>query len=147
MKTLELILDRRYPKDKYTIGILTCEGKRICEVLELPVKGTHHGKTAIPAGRYEIDMNTVSPKFATRFWAAIFKGIVPWLKNVPGRSRILIHPGNSVEDTDGCLLPGNNREKGKVLDSSACYLMLIKGYLRPAAAAGRQIFITIKDHE
>lgn len=144
MKQLELLLERSWPKADYTIGVLSCMGERICEMLELPVEGKHHGKSAIPAGTYEIDMNTVSPKFADRFWAACYKGIVPWLKDVPGRTRILIHPGNTAADTDGCLLPGRNKEKGKVLESQACYHTLMKKYLLPAKVAGAKILITIK---
>lgn len=29
------------------------------------------------------------------------------LKNVPGRTKILIHPGNFHDDTEGCLMPGH----------------------------------------
>ena len=89
--------------------------------------------TAIPKGTYEIDMTTVSPKFKNRAWAKPYGGIVPTLKDVPGRTRILIHPGNTVDDTDGCLLPGNNTVVGKVLNSEVRYHELMKILLKNKA--------------
>lgn len=116
-----LVLVRRYPKRDYTIGVLSLDGERLCNILEPPVRGTHHGVTAIPAGTYRIDMTTVSPKFRNRSWARPYGGIVPTLVGVPGRSRILIHPGNRVEDTDGCLLTGLNTIVGGLTSSVRCY--------------------------
>ena len=43
--------------------------------------------------------------------------ILPLLLNVEGFDYIRIHSGNSAEDTDGCLLLGLNKVKGKVIDS------------------------------
>ncbi len=137
-----LILVRKYRKADYTIGVLSLNGARLCNVLEPPVNGTHHGVTAIPRGTYEIDLDTVSPKFKSRAWAKPYGGKVPTLKDVPGRSRILMHPGTTVNDTDGCLLPGNNREVGKVLDSQARYHELMSIMLT-AKEKGIKTFITI----
>lgn len=116
-----LILVRKCKKADYTIGVLSFDGVRLCNILELPVNGTHHGKTAIPAGTYEIDLDIVSPKYKDRAWAKPYGGKVPTLKNVPGRDRILIHPGNTVNDTDGCLLPGHNTVVAMVTSSVKCY--------------------------
>jgi hypothetical protein len=54
------------------------------------------GKTAIPTGRYRIDIT-----YSNRF-----KRLLPILLNVPGFTGIRIHPGNRHVNTDGCLLPG-----------------------------------------
>ena len=116
-----LILRRKWQKAAYTIGILSLDGVRLCNILEPPCNGYHHGVTAIPKGTYEIDMTIVSPKFKDREWAAPYGGIVPTLKDVPGRERILMHPGTTVDDTDGCLLPGNNTQVGKVFNSQVRY--------------------------
>lgn len=129
-KSQTLVLLRKWQKAKYTIGILSLDGVRLCNILEPPCNGYHHGVTAIVKGTYEIDMTTVSPKFKNRAWAKPYGGIVPTLKDVPGRTRILIHPGNTVDDTDGCLLPGNNTEVGKVLNSQARYHELMKILLK-----------------
>lgn len=128
-----LILLRKWQKAKYTIGLLSLDGVRLHNILEPPCNGYHHGVTAIPKGTYEIDMTTVSPKFKNRAWAKPYGGIVPTLKDVPGRTRILIHPGNTVDDTDGCLLPGNNTVVGKVLNSEVRYHELMKILLKNKA--------------
>ncbi len=52
------------------------------------------GRTAIPAGIYQVGMHD-SPRFK--------KGL-PWLQNVPGFQYILAHGGNRVMDTEGCIL-------------------------------------------
>jgi hypothetical protein len=57
------------------------------------------GGIAIPAGRYEIHLA----------WSSRFKRDLPRLVDVPGRSGILIHSGNTNVDTTGCLLPGISR--------------------------------------
>ncbi len=36
---------------------------------------------------------------------------------VPGRTHILLHPGNQVEDSRGCILPGLTRDPSKVWNS------------------------------
>ena len=43
---------------------------------------------------------------------------------VPGRTGILIHPGNKVEDTQGCILPGLTQEPGRVWNSREALRML-----------------------
>lgn len=40
------------------------------------------------------------------------------LTPVPGRTGILIHVGNKVEDTQGCILIGQTQEPGKVWNSA-----------------------------
>ena len=113
-------LERRYPKKGYTIGKLFVEDVYVCDVLEDEDRGLTSsmsleeiirikipGRTAIPKGRYEI-RKTYSPKY---------KRMMPLICDVPGFSGIRIHSGNDEDDTEGCVLCGKNRTKGKVLDS------------------------------
>ena len=117
---MKLLLKRIFRGDKYTIGHLYIDGNYYCDVLEdvdrelsndmseEEIKKIKvYGKTAIPTGRYKIEV-TYSPKF---------KRYLPILLNVRGFSGIRIHSGNTAEDTLGCLLVGLNKEKGKVLNS------------------------------
>ena len=105
---MKLKIKRIFKGDKYTIGHLYINNIYFCDTLEdkvrnLPKEPKVYGETAIPAGIYEIDMNTVSPKFRSRSWAKKWGGIVPRLKNVPYFEGVLIHPLNKPEETYGCI--------------------------------------------
>lgn len=65
-------------------------------------------QTAIPTGNYKIIVN-LSPKF---------KRNLPRLIDVPGFDGILIHRGNTDKDTSGCILIGENKVVGKVINST-----------------------------
>lgn len=54
-----------------------------------------------------------------------FKRRLPYLHDVPHFLGILIHSGNTADDSAGCLIVGRNRVKGKVLDSRATLQELI----------------------
>lgn len=153
---LELTLLRSYPKQAYTIGYLYVRGRYFSATLEDPDRGLAQdmplkeilrlkvpGKTAIPKGTYRVSL-TVSAKFGKRVWAKPYGGLVPLLEDVPGYTGIRIHPGNTAADTDGCILPGQNTQPGKVLNSTVTYRKLMDEYLYPAHLAGEEIIITIK---
>ena len=135
---LFLLLKRIARKEKYTIGKLYVNGTYFFDTLEDKDRGLSatfsldyirerkvYGKTAIPTGTYRVNMNTVSPKYKERAWSKPFGGIVPRLVDVPGFDGVLIHVGNTADDTLGCILVGENKEVGKVLNSTACYKKLM----------------------
>ena len=125
---MELLLERKYLKKDYTIGKLFVNGDYFCDVLEDTVRdinknGTFDcgefkikGHTAIPYGEYEINL-TYSPKFRRE---------LPLLLNVPAFEGIRIHKGNTKDHTEGCLLVGENKEKGKVINSTKYEIELTK---------------------
>lgn len=81
----------------HTLGVITLDNRFICYTLELEWRDNLANVSCIPAGTYEIARN-ISPKF----------GETIEVKNVPNRSNILMHAGNSFKDTKGCILVGNN---------------------------------------
>lgn len=101
-----------------------------------------YGQTAIPYGTYVIDMKTVSPKFKNRSWARPYGGKLPRLLNVKGFEGILIHVGNTAEDSLGCIIVGENKIKGKVINSTACFRELMS-ILMKAHLKGENITLTI----
>ena len=101
-----------------------------------------YGQTAIPYGTYNIDMKTVSPKFKNRSWARPYGGKLPRLLNVKGFEGVLIHVGNTAEDSLGCLICGENRVKGKVINSIACFMELMTSLLK-AHLKGENITLII----
>ena len=106
---MELLLKRIFKGPKYTIGKLYVDGKYFCNTLEDAVrKAKIPNETAIPNGTYKVIVN-MSPKF---------KRLLPRLLDVPGFDGILIHRGNTPSDTSGCILVGENKVKGKVINST-----------------------------
>ena len=117
---MELTLKRIAKKDTYTIGKLYVDGEYFCDTLEDKDRGLTsdmsledikkvkvYGQTAIPSGRYRVTMNMSSR----------FKKVMPLLLYVPGFDGIRIHSGNTAADTQGCILLGQNKVVGKVINS------------------------------
>lgn len=80
--------------------MLSVDGSEFCFTLE-PPKETRitDGPVCIPSGEYPVRID-FSPRFQRP---------MPRVENVPGRSGILIHYGNYVEDTEGCVLVGSSK--------------------------------------
>ena len=157
---MRLLLKRVYKGSEYTIGRLFVEnnGQMIytCDTLEPVDRGLKKtqseaviksrkvdGKTAIPLGTYAITLKIQSPKFRTRYWAKFCDGYLPTILGVPCFSRVLIHVGNTVHDTQACVLVGNNRIKAKVLDSAYTFERIYKK-LKAADDRGENLSITIQ---
>lgn len=140
---MEVKLFRKYKKSTYTIGKLTVYDERTnaviftCDTLEDKDRGLRQslpvavnrawkskGITAIPTGRYRITLDVVSPKYSKRKQYDFCQGKLPRLLNVPAFDGILIHAGNTANDTEGCLLVGENKAVGKVLNSMVTFKKL-----------------------
>lgn len=154
---MELKLIRKEKEANYTIGDLFVNGILFSQTLEDKDRGLTqdmpleeikakkiYGKTAIPTGTYEIDMNTVSPKFKDRSWAKPYGGKLPRLIGVKGFDGVLLHVGNTASDSSGCLLVGKNSIKGMITDSTRTFHTLMSKFLLPAKVQGERITITIE---
>ncbi|WP_265822521.1 DUF5675 family protein [Geovibrio ferrireducens] len=93
MKTVEI--QRLEQTDTHTLGVLMIDGIVTAMTLEDPDNGNQRNISCIPAGEYEAVRHT-SPKFGETFH----------VQNVPGRSEIIFHAGNTHNDTRGCILLG-----------------------------------------
>ena len=135
---MQLTLVRADRQPGYTVGSLFINGEFFCYTLEDTdrdltqdmsldeIKSKKvYGKTAIPKGIYTVDMNTVSPKFKDREWAKPYDGKLPRLVGVPGYEGVLIHVGNTAEDTLGCILVGANHFNGKLTNSTVTFHRLM----------------------
>ena len=110
---MKLTLKRIAFKDTYTIGKLYINGTYFCDTLEdryrdLSKEKKVPGETCIPFGTYKVIVNT-SPKF---------KRLLPRILDVPHFDGILIHRGNTDKDTSGCILVGENKQVGRVINST-----------------------------
>lgn len=78
-----------------TNGALFYQGKFICFMIELPWKENARNVSCIPDGRYELAL-----WYTDRYKHHLV------VKNVPGRSGILVHPANdAAKELRGCLAP------------------------------------------
>ena len=133
---MELLLQRIAKKSDYTVGRLFVDGRYFSDTLEDCVREPGvkiPGETAIPAGRYRVIVN-VSPKFDRE---------LPRLLDVPGFEGILIHKGNSARDSAGCVLLGENKEKGRVVNSTPYELRLTR-LIKEAIQRGEEVWITVE---
>lgn len=142
---MKILVKRTFLGDAYTIGHMYINGVYFCDTLEDPVRDTNKngvfdngekkiaGDTAIPYGTYPITVN-VSPKF---------KRELPRLSGVAEFEGVLIHRGNTAKDTAGCILIGENKVKGKVINSTP-YEERIVRHCKAAIEMGEDITITIE---
>lgn len=94
---VHLYLHRFQQDSGGTFGILTLGGKvPLCLTCEDPWNDNKNNISCIPEGIYEC-----RPHSGTRYKN------VWWVENVPGRSAILIHQGNTTKNTEGCILVGD----------------------------------------
>jgi len=78
------------------------DGIFICRSLELPWHNNVRKRSCIPGGRYEIMRRTREDgTFWNRNDAPCFL-----IRNVPDRDDILVHLGNYLRDTEGCIMFG-----------------------------------------
>lgn len=114
---MKLTLKRIFKGEKYTIGKLHIDGEYFCDTLEDAIRDEKvYGETAIPIGTYKVTI-TLSPRF--RRW-------LPLLHDVPNFEGVRIHRGNTPEDTHGCILVGQNKIKGQVVNSAYTEIELMK---------------------
>lgn len=119
---MELKLNRLHKNPTYTIGKLYVDGVYFCDTVEDTDRGMTqqmsnsynearkvYGKTAIPVGRYRVVLS----------YSNKFKKSLPLLNDVMCFSGVRIHSGNTAEDSLGCIIVGENKIKGGVINSRA----------------------------
>ena len=126
---MKITLKRTARKPEYTIGKMYLNDAYFCDTLEDTDRGLRQNmplnmikqlkvmhRTAIPVGTYRVIVNISPAK----------QRLLPRLIDVPGFDGILIHRGNTADDTSGCILVGENKEVGKVLNSTKYELILVE---------------------
>ncbi|MBQ0057900.1 MAG: hypothetical protein KBT20_09610 [Bacteroidales bacterium] len=105
---MEIILTRKKFFEDATLGIMKIYAEDgtmldVCHTLEPHAidwkkEKKVMGRTAIPEGRYRIEMQ----------WSRKYHRLMPFLQNVPQFTGVMIHPGNTSSDTEGCILVGES---------------------------------------
>jgi hypothetical protein len=96
---VKLILRRTYVCPDGVFGKLYVPGSDPLYTAEDDWKENQPNESCIPAGVYTLKRTTYH-----KYKIPTFE-----VTNVPGRQRILVHSGNSEEDTQGCILVGLSR--------------------------------------
>ena len=142
---INLELRRIFYAPTYTVGKLYVNGQYWCDTIEDACRDTNKNgkfdnkeakvmhKTAILQGTYEVIVN-MSPRF---------KRMLPRLLNVPNFDGILIHNGTDENSTSGCIIVGENKVKGKVINSTF-WMNKLTDYLLAEQRKGIKISIAVK---
>jgi hypothetical protein len=100
----EVNIFRTAENDTQTRGVIIVKNEsgswRLPETfctLELPWRDNRRNISRIPAGEYE----------AIKYYSPKHKRTVILLLDVPERTNIEIHPGNTIDDTTGCIVVGS----------------------------------------
>lgn len=142
----------RFEQDAYgCIGELVGKGLR-CYVLERQATGAF---SRIPALSYRLGIKALGTSHLDgqmrEFLGKAHKGMLQ-VQDVPGRTEILIHPGNTTEDLEGCLAPGQSFDRGKGqdktywLNSSRVAYQAIYVPISQALLAGEAVTLQISEN-
>lgn len=142
---MELTLTRHTLAETYTEGNLTfdsvpdviptTEDRVRTDGVKVP------SETAIPAGRYKVSLDIVSPKFSRYpFYMEVCNGKLPRLLDVPNFTGILFHCGVDEDNSDGCIL--TNRRKRSLEEAKKHFRRLME--ILYAAPDKDDIWITVK---
>lgn len=159
---MKLRLRRIALRDTYTIGKLEVfhwgEWKWIADTIEDKVRDLNkngvfdngetkvYSESAIPYGTYEITLDIKSPKYSNFTKYPKYKkynGYLPRLLDVPHFEGVLIHIGNTSRDSAACILVGENKVVGKVINSTATFYRIMDEWLVPAKQRNDKITLEI----
>lgn len=138
---MDIRVNREWFTSKSTEGSMYVDSEFECYTLEDVDRGLEiggkkvYGSTAIPKGRYEVVI-TMSNRF---------KRELPLIKDVPQFTGVRIHPGNTPEDTDGCILVGdvNRGHKDDFIGNSRAAFNRLFAKIKAAIDSGDKVYITI----
>lgn len=138
-EAVKLLLERTERFPDVTLGKLSIDGAFECYTLEDPVPPDGKkvaGRTAIPKGLYPVTIT----------WSPRFQRDLPLIHYVPGFSGVRIHAGNTVRDTEGCVLVGQSRDLSSgSIGRSQKALAALQPKLEAAVHAGIPISLEITE--
>lgn len=148
---MKLSLIRTLFETYYTGGSISVDGIKMCVSLELPVRDGNPG-SAIPEGIYPINLRP-SPTFIgmanepgipdvdRSFWQK-YCMVMPHIDDIPERSLIMIHPGNTPNDTHGCVIVGQQLQTAYVTNSRLAFAVLHANIVSGIKLGGCQIEVS-----
>ncbi|MBS4063482.1 MAG: hypothetical protein KGZ74_02935 [Chitinophagaceae bacterium] len=121
--------------ERGTNGTLFLNGKKVCHTIELPWKNNAVRISCIPERTYRLQLRN-SPRFGTHLL----------VKEVPGRSLILVHAANdALQELKGCIAPVTTLTgEGKGRQSRVALAKLMHLVL-PLLKQGHPVFLNIQN--
>jgi hypothetical protein len=135
VKGVNLLVIRETFTEVSIIGNLYLDGEWLCDTLENPYIDNQRSISCIPAGQYKVRLRTAKES-ATKDYLHLL------VQEVPDRSLILFHSGNTAKDTRGCILVGIGTEQDLVKNSRLAMDLLMKEILN---LGGTNINLIIKN--
>ena len=132
---INLLLIRDTFTDQSTLGKLYLNGEYMCDTLENPWLNNQRNISCIPDGQYDVRIR-LARESATRDYIHLL------VQEVPERSYILFHIGNTAKDTQGCILVGIKRQQDFVSNSRLAMDLLMKEIIH---LGGEKIHLIIKN--
>lgn len=124
---IEIIRDENAGEDGL-LGVLWMNGMRLIQILDEAWRNNQVGNSCLRPGTYRWEIVNGA------HWGV--PEVIRIYEDIPERDGFYIHPGNTVEDTEGCTLPGLSRgyadgkktgiKRRAVLDSRKALVYLIK---------------------
>ncbi len=116
---LELLTLKRISHDvQGTYGVLLFAQKPIILTLENPWLENRKSISCVPSGQY------LCERYSSQRFPSTYQ-----VTNVPGRTNIIFHKGNTMEDTRGCILTGSKfgiiKGDTAILDSRTAFKMFM----------------------
>lgn len=124
-------LQRVAKSPKGTFGVISKDGIPICLTCEDPDNNNKNNISCIPAGTYKVK----------DFSGTKYKNVWQVL-DVPNRSAILIHNGNTMLNTEGCILVG---DKFGTVEGLPAVLNSVSTLIDLRRIFPKQFELTIKD--
>ena len=119
---VNLLIIRNTFSEVSTIGNLYLDGEWLCDTLENPWLNNQRNISCIPEGEYKVRLRTARES-ATKDYLHLL------VQDVPDRSLVLFHTGNTAKDTRGCILVGIGTEQDFVKNSTLAMGLLMKEIL------------------
>ena len=128
-----LILQRTYFPEG-TNGQLECDGKMLCNTIELPWKNNQKRVSCIPEGKY-----ILKKRYSKKFKWHIE------ITDVKDRSAILFHPANNaLKELHGCIAPVTKISGAGVGLMSRKAFIVLKQMVYQEIDKGKTVLIIIK---
>lgn len=132
---MKILVERLQMDPDVTLGSMRVDDEWAawtCEDTVRPPGTKVAGKTAIPPGVYKV---VITPSVR-------FKRDLPLLVDVPDFTGVRIHAGNTAEDTEGCILVGQDRFSKSIGRSRLAFDALFT-QIRGAIARGEKVTLEI----